>query len=75
MTGIDKRNRLDEEVFTYRINKDGKIFIAWHGKQIMILKDAKAKKILAQLEAASDDKAIQLILAKVTGNFKHGNER
>jgi hypothetical protein len=74
MDNIDKRNRLDEEVFTYRINKDNKVFISWQGKQIMILKGSESEKFLRRIKAA-DPKEVQLIMAKVTGNFKHGNER
>lgn len=74
MENVDKRNRLDEEVFTYKINKDNKVFIFWNGKQIMILKGSESEKFIRKMETA-DHKEAQLIMAKVTGNFKHGNER
>lgn len=71
---VDKRNRLDEDVFTYREGKDGKVFIYWYGKQVMILKDKEAKKFLAKITGL-EHKPAQLVMAKITGNFKHGNER
>jgi hypothetical protein len=71
---VDKHNSFDEEVFSYRTNKNGKVFIYWHGKQIMILKDQAAQKFLGRV-AGLDNRAAQLVMAKVTGNFKHGNER
>jgi hypothetical protein len=74
MSNIDKRNRLDEDLFSYRVSKDGKVFITWQGKQIVVLKDEKARRLLLQLEGA-DRRQVQLVLAKTTGNFKHGNER
>lgn len=74
MNPIDQRHKLDEEPFSYQTSKDGKLFIYWHGKQVMILKDEKAKKLLTQL-THSDPSKVQLTLAKVTGNFKRGNER
>jgi hypothetical protein len=74
MTAIDKRGKLEEEVFSYRTNKDGKVFIFWQGKQIMILKDKTAKSFLAKITGL-EGKEAQLILAKITGNFKHGNEQ
>ncbi|KUO70556.1 MAG: hypothetical protein APF77_22005 [Clostridia bacterium BRH_c25] len=74
MKNVDKRNRLDEEVFSYKINKDNKVFIFWNGKQIMILKGSESEKFIRRIKTA-DSKEEQLILAKVTGNFKHGNER
>lgn len=71
---MDKRNKLDEEPFSYRISKDNKVFIYWHEKQVMILKGKDGEKFLARIENA-DSKEVQLIMAKITGNFKHGNEK
>lgn len=71
---IDKRNILDEEVFSYRVSKDNKVFISWHDKQIMILKDKESQKFLSKIEK-TEGKQAQLIMAKITGNFKHGNEK
>jgi hypothetical protein len=65
---------MDEELFAYRANKEGKVFISWHGKQVMILKGMQAQKFLAQIEPLADHEA-QLVMAKLTGNFKRGNER
>lgn len=70
----DKRNRFADEVFTYRLLKDGRVFIYWYGKQVRILKGKQAKKFLAKVEGVGDRDA-QLIMAKITGNFKRGNER
>lgn len=74
MNNIDKRNRLQEECFSYRVSKDNKVFIFWHEKQVMILKGKDSEKFLAKIEKA-DIIESQLIMAKVTGNFKHGNEK
>lgn len=71
---IDKHNRFEEEVFTYQTTKDGKVFISWYGKHVTTLKGEKAKKFLADVDGL-DDREAQLVMAKVTGNFKHGNER
>lgn len=74
MDNVDKRHKLDEEVFSYKINKDNKVFIFWNGKQIMILKGSESEKFMSRIKTA-DSREAQLIMAKVTGNFKHGNER
>lgn len=74
MNEVDKHNRLDEEPFSYSVSKDNKVFIYWHGKQVTILKGKESDKFLARIENA-DKKEAQLIMAKVTGNFKHGNEK
>jgi len=71
---IDQRNRLEEQPFEYKVTKNGKVFIYWSNKEIMTLSGQKAAKFLRNIENKSDFD-VQLILAKVTGNFKHGNER
>lgn len=74
MNEIDKRNKLDEEPFSYSVSKDNKVFICWYGKQVTILKGKESEKFLARMKNA-DLKEKQLVMAKVTGNFKHGNEK
>ena len=74
MRQIDKRNRFDEDVFAYRTAKNGAVFITWHGKQATILRGKEAEKFLKKLEGLERREA-QLVMAKVTGNFKRGNER
>ena len=71
---IDKRGKLDDEIFTYRITKDNKVFIWWHGKQVTTLSGSKAKSFISDIKKA-EGKEVQLLMAKVTGNFKHGNEK
>jgi hypothetical protein len=74
MGNVDKRGRLQQEPFTFRATKDGRVFIHWHGKQVMILKGGTAEKFMASVSGANVQQT-QLILARVTGHFKHGNER
>ncbi|MBP8002000.1 MAG: hypothetical protein KA314_26540 [Chloroflexi bacterium] len=74
MNHIDKRGRLQEEVFTYQETKDGKVFIFWQGKRVTILSGKKAQQFMAKI-AAADHLQAQLFMAKATGNFKRGNER
>ena len=68
---------MGKERFTYRITKNGKVFVHWHGtngKREIVLGGAKAAKLIVELPAM-DDESQQLALAKATGNFKRGNER
>lgn len=74
MSNIDKRNRLGEEVFTYRICKNNSVFIEFKGKDIKIVKGKEAEKLISRILQSETDKDVQLALAKITGNFKHGNE-
>ena len=76
MSDIDKRNRLKEEPFTYQITKNGTVAINFKGKQIKIVKDKEAERLIARIKAVEDNiLEVQLLLAKITGNFKHGNEK
>ncbi len=70
----DQRGKLDEAPFSYRVTKDRRVFIQWKGKQVTILRGKEAEKFIAAV-ADVDDLQAQLIMARVTGHFKHGNER
>ncbi|MCS0673631.1 hypothetical protein [Cytobacillus firmus] len=75
MDQIDKRNRLNDEPFSFRPNKNNTVFLDYNGKQVKILKGKDAEKFLKKMNDAEDEKSRQLIMAKITGNFKRGNER
>ena len=65
---------MDEEIFSYQKSKDDKVFIYWYNQQVMILKNKMAQKFIKQIEGF-DDSEKQLVMAKIIGNFKRGNER
>lgn len=65
---------LDDSPFSYQLAGDGIMRITWRGRLVVTLGDKEAAKLLARL-AGADQRSIQLALAKVTGNFKRGNER
>lgn len=73
--GVSKKDRLDEEQFTFKILKNGNVIVSWHGKQIQTLSGNKAAGLTADLGGASSDREVQMILAKITGNFERGNEK
>ena len=74
MRNVDKRGILDEEIFSYKITKDKKVFISCEGKQVTILSGKKADEFIAKIQNF-EGKEAQLIMAKATGNFKRGNEK
>lgn len=73
MSEIDKRGKLAGQPFTYRITKDGKVFIHWQGKPVTTLCGKAAEKFMKSITDADSARA-QLLMARVTGHFKHGNE-
>jgi hypothetical protein len=62
------------EQFSYRTTKDGRLRVAFHGRHVVTLAGGEAQRLAGRLETA-DAEQTQLLLAKATGNFKHGNER
>lgn len=59
--------------FTYRVRKSGEIEIRHRGRVAAILRGAAAADFLA--EAEGDFAAGQQAMARLTGNYKRGNER
>lgn len=60
--------------FSYRAHKDGTVRVAWRGKVVTTLRGKDAARFLARVDGADEEQA-QQAMARVTGNFKHGNER
>lgn len=60
--------------FTWRQRKNGDVELLHRGRLATTLRAAEAADFLGEVQAASDEDAQQL-MARVTGNYKHGNER
>lgn len=73
MSEVDKRGKLEEKPFAFQSTKDGKVFIHWKGKLVTTLRGKAAGKFLKSI-ADADATQAQLLMARVTGHFKHGNE-
>jgi hypothetical protein len=65
---------LESEPFSFRERKDGSVMIEWNGKRASVLTGARAARFL-QTVAGADAARRQIEMARVTGNFKRGNER
>ncbi|MCY1143481.1 hypothetical protein OWR29_36245 [Actinoplanes sp. Pm04-4] len=59
------------EGFTYRVRKNGDIELLHHGRPAGVLRGRAAARFLADVE--QDDP--QELMARLTGNYRHGNER
>lgn len=70
----DARGELLDGRFDYRELKDGRVVVSWYGRPVTTLAGKEAARFLSRV-AGLDDHAAQLIMARVTGNFKRGNER
>jgi hypothetical protein len=69
-----KDDPLEHQPFSYRLGKDNTVFIDYKGKHVFTLSGSRAQKFIAELDDMGETE-IQLTLAKVTGNFKRGNEK
>ncbi len=60
--------------FSFRASKRGEVFVSHHSRVVVTLRGAVAADFVAQIDGASDEERQQL-MARLTGNFKRGNER
>ncbi|MBK7701770.1 MAG: hypothetical protein IPI34_02185 [bacterium] len=65
---------MDDLGFTFRARKNGEVEILHHGRRAATLRGATALDFLATA-AAVDEADLQQVMARLTGNFKRGNER
>lgn len=63
-----------EPPFRYRVTKDGTVFVDHHGRVVTTLRGRAAERFLARVQRM-DHAGAQGEMARVTGNFKRGNER
>lgn len=63
----------DDLGFTYRATRAGEVHIHREGVLVTTLRGPAARRFLAQVEGASAA-AQQQRMARVTGNYKRGNE-
>jgi hypothetical protein len=64
----------DENQFQWSQAKDGTVTVYWHARPVTTLRGASAARFVTRISVA-DGNGAQLLMAKVTGNFKRGNER
>ena len=57
--------------FAHRVRKSGDVVIHHHGRQATVLRGQAATRFLADIER----KDPQEVMARVTGNYRRGNER
>jgi hypothetical protein len=69
-----EKNPLEDLPFSYRQYKNGGVSVFYKDYEVTVLNGKSAEKFNSRIENA-DEMEKQLIMAKITGNFKHGNER
>jgi hypothetical protein len=64
---------LADDPFSYQVTKSGEVRISRGGRVVVTVRGAQADRLAARLGAG--DESDQQLLARVTGNYKRGNER
>ncbi|MBK6897795.1 MAG: hypothetical protein IPH09_00490 [bacterium] len=64
----------DDLGFTFRARKNGEVEILHHGRRATTLRGTVARDFLATAAAAGEAE-LQQAMARLTGNYKRGNER
>jgi hypothetical protein len=71
----DRRNILfEEKPFSCKLIKDNKAQVMYKGKIVSTITGKDYNKLLRVI-ALDNQYELQLFLAKLTGQFKHGNEK
>ena len=70
---LDRRGKLAEEPFDVEVARDT-VRIRFRGRLVRTLTGHDADAVRDAL-ATGDPHAVQLVVARKTGNFKRGNER
>ncbi len=69
-----RRTSIDDGAFDFVARRDGTVVISYHGRPVTTLRGNQAAKFFDRVENLGEREA-QLLMARVTGNFKRGNER
>jgi hypothetical protein len=64
----------DELGFDFKVRKSGEVAIYHRGRKATTLRGAAAEEFLAEAEDV-DFSSLQQTMARLTGNYKRGNER
>lgn len=68
---VDRRGKLSAEPFDVEVARD-KVLVRFRGRLVRTLTGNDVDAVRAVLD---DPEALQLVVARKTGNFKRGNER
>jgi hypothetical protein len=72
MTAGGSSDALAEDPFSYRVTKQGRVFIDRGGRTVTVVAGTDAKALTAKLDGAGPD-VVQQLLARATGNYRRGS--
>jgi hypothetical protein len=75
-SSVAEDGRLADEPFTFTTRDDGTVVVHYRAAPVTMLRGRAAERFLTRAAAAGDDPlALQHLMARATGTFRHGNER
>lgn len=63
------------EPFEWTITKDGRVRVGRSHRSVAVLSGAQAARFVRLVESGAPEEDLQQLLARLTGNYKRGNER
>lgn len=73
MTPSRSSDALADDPFSYRVTKDGRVFIDRGGRIVTVVAGSAANALASKLQMA-DPSDVQQLLARATGNYRRRNE-
>jgi len=70
----DSADRVGPSAFSHRLRKNGEVELWHHGRLASTLRGRDASDFLARA-VSLDSAGLQQLMARLTGNYKRGNER
>ena len=67
-------SKFDDRPFGYKETKSGSVLISYKNKIVTTLTGKQAAKFVLKA-SSSDEQSRQMLMAKATGQFRHGNEK
>ncbi|WP_183098082.1 hypothetical protein [Nocardioides pelophilus] len=64
---------LEDDPFSYRVTKDGRVLVSRGGRLVVTVGGTRAERLVSLL--GEDEDQDQELLARATGNYRRGNER
>lgn len=60
--------------FAFQVRSSGEVAITHHGRMATLLRGERARRFLESIHDA-DPEAAMALMARITGNYRRGNER
>ena len=70
----ERGTSIDDGAFDFFTRKDGTVIVSHYGRPVTTLRGKQAARFRDRVDGLAGREA-QLLMARVTGNFKRGNER